>query len=128
WIYGGSHNVVVSGYDAFGDGEPAGDFSGGGLAGVYIQNSSYNVINHIRLGGDGENGVLIANSPSNTIYNNSVGLGGSLYGIRVKYDSPNNVIENNRLSVPELNNGYSLLQGSTSNTIGCNGDYWANNS
>jgi hypothetical protein len=40
------------------------------LAGVYIQNSSYNVINHLRIGGDGKNGVLIANSPSNTIYNN----------------------------------------------------------
>ena len=127
WIYGGSHSVVVSDNSVFGDG-PSGDIGGGGLAGIYIQSSSYNVLNHLRIGGDGINGVLIAGSASNTIYNNSVGLGGGVYGISVTANSPNNVIENNVLAVPDLDGGYSLFQGITSRTIGCNGDCWANNS
>jgi hypothetical protein len=108
-----------------GDGVLAGLFDGGIAAGIFIQNSNHNVINHVFAGGGGGAGILLDNSADNLVFNTDVQ--GDPYGIRVRWNSPNNVIERNLIAT-DLRVAADLFQGTLPNTAaGCNGDYWANN-
>lgn len=123
FISGGSHNTIVSGFDTLGDGEPAGGIDGGTKA-IYILNSNHNAINHIFAGAPGE-GIVLDNSPGNLIYNNTIEADPN--GIRARWNSPNNTIVKNLVLTPEWLPVFDLFQGTHPNTIGCNGDYWADN-
>ncbi len=118
WINGGGHNYITSD-------EPMLNFQqqffGGGAIGIHIQGSSGNVVYGIAATNSGQ-GIFIEGGSGNLIYNNRVTSNG--IGIRVKVNAPGNYIVGNDATG---NSTDDLFQGTSSTSVGCNGDFWLNN-